>query len=100
MSEIDLPVLVDDELKVRCEYSGCNATTTVQPSVDAKQTAENGDRWALTFVPNAEGVLEVKDAQCPQHRIEDQIDALAREQRAFNKEFQKSVKVTEKLMET
>jgi len=99
MSDIDLPVLVEGDLKVRCEYSGCNATTTVNPTVDAKQSADSGDRWAITFVPNAAGTLEVDSAQCPKHRITNAIDDAVAAQQQFGEEFAKTMNVVEKLNE-
>lgn len=95
--QVEPPVMQDGDLVVRCSYGGCNDTTTVGTDIDAVESSDDGSAWRISFVPTADGRLEVDTAECPEHRTGAAIDDLAEAQRDFAKEFAKTTKVADKI---
>jgi hypothetical protein len=94
--QVEPPVMKDGELIVRCQSSGCNHTATVGTDIDAVQSSDDGTGWRITFVPTADGRLEVAEVECPDHRVDDAIDDLADAQA----EYAKSLAQTKKMVDT
>ena len=95
-SDPDPPYIKDGELVVECETSGCGRKTTVGTDVDSTVSTADTDTWRVSFIPTADGRLEVDEVECPEHRIEDEIDALAEEQQNLSKSQSKMGKMIDK----
>lgn len=91
------PVIQDGDLVVRCDHSGCNKTAKIGTDIDAVTSSDDGTGWRVSFVPTADGRLEVDGVECPNHRVSDAIDSLAQEQYEFAEEFAKTTKMVDKL---
>lgn len=96
-TQVEPPVMKDDKLVVRCATSGCNHTTEIGTDIDAVQASDDRSTWRISFIPSADGRLEVDEAECPVHRVSDAIDTLAQEQYEFAEEFAKTTKIADKL---
>jgi hypothetical protein len=94
---IEPPVMQDGELIVRCARSGCNKTTKIGTDIDAVEASDDRSAWRISFIPTADGRLEVDGVECPDHRVDDAIDDLAQKQYEFAEEFAKTTKVADKL---
>lgn len=95
--QVEPPVMKDGELIVRCASSGCNHTTAVGTDIDAVKSSDDGSGWRITFVPTADGRLEVDEVECPDHRVDDAIDDLAEAQNEYAKSLAQTSKMVDKL---
>lgn len=100
-SEMDVepPFIQDNELVVRCDYSSCNNTTSVGTEVDGMSSSGDVDNWRISFIPTADGRLEVDTVECPSHRVEDSIQRLANEQIDHAKSVVRTQRVVNKICE-
>lgn len=95
--QIEPPVMQDGSLVVRCHNSGCNKTVKLGTEIDAIESTDDGSGWRVSFVPTADGRLEVDGVECPEHRIESAIDDLAEAQADYAKSLSKTKKVVDKI---
>lgn len=97
--QVEPPVMKDGELLVRCQSSGCNRTTSVGTDIDAVVSSDDGTGWRVTFVPTADGRLEVDEVECPKHRVDDEIDDLAEAQAEYAKSLAQTKQMVDKIAE-
>lgn len=95
--EAEPPFIRDGELVVRCSHSGCNNVNAIGTEVDGVESSDSGDSWRLSFVPTADGRLEVDNVECPRHRIGDAIDDLAEAQADYARDLAETKKMVEKV---
>lgn len=97
--EAEPPFIRDDELVVRCGHSGCNSVNAIGTEVDGAESSDDGSGWRISFVPTADGRLEVDNVECPKHRVDDAIDDLADAQAEYAKSLAQTKQMVDKIAE-
>lgn len=96
--EAEPPFIRDGELVVRCSHSGCNDVNAFGIEVDGAASSANRDSWRISFIPTADGRLEVDNVECPKHRTASAIDNLASVQSDHAESLEQTCKVADKIV--
>lgn len=95
-SELTTPVRIGDEIVVGC--TRCNDTNRIDAEIDPVEN-DRRDGWEILLTTIA-GTPQIMAANCPKHRTDDEIDALAQKIVAFEDTQEKSLQMVEETLET